>query len=27
MSGELQATLEISVEWQKFYNVDLFQRG
>ena len=25
--GELQATVELSVEFQKFYNVDLFQRG
>lgn len=27
MSGELQATVEFSVEFLKFYNVDLFQRG
>ena len=25
--SELQATLEFSVELNKFYNVDLFQRG
>ncbi|XP_035826447.1 protein FAM135A-like [Aplysia californica] len=25
--GELQATIEISVELNRFYNVDLFQRG
>lgn len=27
MSGDLQATLEISVELSTFHNVDLFQRG
>ena len=26
-SSELQATIEISLEFHKFYNVDLFQRG
>ena len=26
-SSELQATVEISLEFHKFYNVDLFQRG
>lgn len=25
--SELQATIELSVELGKFYNVDLFQRG
>lgn len=25
--GDLQATLEVFVELNKFYNVDLFQRG
>lgn len=24
---ELQATIELSLEFHKFYNVDLFQRG
>ena len=27
MSGEMQATIEVSVEFHNFYNVDLFQRG
>ena len=25
--SELQATVEVSVEFHNFYNVDLFQRG
>ena len=27
MSGDLQATIEFSVEFSSFHNVDLFQRG
>ena len=27
MAGDLQATIEISVELSTFHNVDLFQRG
>ena len=27
MSGEMQATIELSLQFHNFYNVDLFQRG